>query len=371
MLFWKRIRVGHNERVILFRHKRFVKIFGPGDHVFGGLAHTMHEERYSVTSPIFASEWADYLVKERPQVVAEHFTLVETTDSQVAMVFIDNKLYRVIGPGTRILFWKGYRTVTAELVNFNDKPEVDKNRTLALTKLGHESYAMFTIVEDNKAGLLYLNGKFDQVLGPGTHGFWAARQPRIEIVDLRRQTLDVTGQEILTKDKVTLRVNISAEFKVSDPVQAGMLVKSFTETFYRLVQLAVRQTLGKRTLDEVLADKVDIDEQAAAHVRTEMAAYGVEVYGIALKDIILPGEIRDILNQVVAAEKQAQANLIRRREETAATRSLLNTANLMKDNPVLVRLKELETLERLTEKVEHLTVHGGFETLLDQFLTRK
>ena len=65
MLFWKRVRVGHNERVILFRHKRFVKIFGPGDHVFGGLAHTMHEERYSVTAPVFASEWVDYLVKER------------------------------------------------------------------------------------------------------------------------------------------------------------------------------------------------------------------------------------------------------------------------------------------------------------------
>jgi regulator of protease activity HflC (stomatin/prohibitin superfamily) len=287
------------------------------------------------------------------------------------MVFIDNKLYRVIGPGTRILFWKGYREVTAELVNFNDTPKVDENRTLALMKLGHESYATFTMVEDHKAGLLYLNGKFEGVLGPGTHAFWAARQPRIEIVDLRRQTLEVTGQEILTKDKVTLRVNISAEFKINDPVKAGMLVKNIHETFYRLVQLAVRQTLGKRTLDEVLAEKVDIDEQAVAHVRSEMTAYGVDVYGIALKDVILPGEIRDILNQVVAAEKQAQANLIRRREETAATRSLLNTANLMKDNPVLVRLKELETLERLTEKVEHLTVHGGFETLLDQFLTKK
>jgi len=93
------------------------------------------------------------------------------------------------------------------------------------------------------------------------------------------------------------------------------------------------------------------------------------VGSIALKDIILPGEMRDILNQVVSAEKQAQANLIRRREETAATRSLLNTAKLMEDNPILVRLKELETLEKLVEKVDRLTVNNGFEGLLENLVS--
>ena len=96
-----------------------------------------------------------------------------------------------------------------------------------------------------------------------------------------------------------------------------------------------------------------------------MEAYGVRVGEIALKDIILPGDIRDILNQVVTAEKQAQANLIRRREETAATRSLLNTAKLMEDNPLLVRLKEWETLEKVAERVEKITVVDGFHGLLD------
>ncbi|MBL8176305.1 MAG: slipin family protein [Bryobacterales bacterium] len=370
MLFWKRITVGHNERVLLFRRNRFIRLFTPGDHLIAGLAHTMREERYNVLAPIFASEWVDYLVKSRPDVVAEHFILVETSDIEVAIVFLDGKLYRTIGPGARILFWKGYRAVTVELVNVNDKPEIDRDRIPALTKLGRESLAVFTTIDESKAGLLYLDGKFVQVLGPGPHAHWAARSPRIEIIDLRRQAVEVSGQEILTRDKVTLRVNIIAELRVTDPVKAGTLVRSYAETFYRLLQLAVRHTLGLRTLDEVLADKTDIDPQAAANVRAEMAALGVEVGAISLKDIILPGEIREILNQVVAAERQAQANLIRRREETAATRSLLNTANLMKDHPILIRLKELETLEKLTEKVEHLTVHGGFETLIERFLSK-
>lgn len=131
----------------------------------------------------------------------------------------------------------------------------------------------------------------------------------------------------------------------------------------------MRQTLGRRTLETILAEKVDIDESVAAAVRAAMAEFGVHVGGIALKDIILPGEMREILNQVVTAEKQAQANLIRRREETAATRSLLNTARLMEDNPLLVRLKELETLEKVAEKVDRITIHGGFDTLLQRLIT--
>ena len=102
-----------------------------------------------------------------------------------------------------------------------------------------------------------------------------------------------------------------------------------------------------------------------------MSNVGVRVGAIAIKDIILPGEMREILNQVVSAEKQAQANLIRRREETAATRSLLNTAKLMEDNPILVRLKELETLEKVVEKVDRLTVTNGFNGLLADLVSIK
>ncbi len=109
---------------------------------------------------------------------------------------------------------------------------------------------------------------------------------------------------------------------------------------------------------------MSVDEAAAERVRQEMAAIGVEVGEIALKDVILPGEIRDILNKVVAAEKEAQANVIRRREETAATRSLLNTAKVMEGNPVALRLKELETLETIAGKVDNLVIHNGPKGLL-------
>jgi regulator of protease activity HflC (stomatin/prohibitin superfamily) len=137
---------------------------------------------------------------------------------------------------------------------------------------------------------------------------------------------------------------------------------------YKVLQLAVRQTLAKRSLDEVLGSRTDLDASVEAQVRAEAAEIGIRVGAIALKDIIPPGEVRDILNQVVAAEKRAQANLIERREETAATRSLLNTAKLMAENPLLLRMKELETIERIAGKVEKIHLNGGLEALVQKLL---
>jgi len=87
--------------------------------------------------------------------------------------------------------------------------------------------------------------------------------------------------------------------------------------------------------------------------------------------LILPGEMKELLNQVVHAEKAALANVIRRREETAATRSLLNTAKLMEESPILLRLKELEALEKVSEKIGSLTVFGGIDGLMKQLISLK
>ena len=103
-------------------------------------------------------------------------------------------------------------------------------------------------------------------------------------------------------------------------------------------------------------------------VRDKVAEYGVEMKSAGVKDVILPGDMKDILNQVVHAEKAAQANIIKRREETAATRSLLNTARLMDENPVLLRLKELEALDKITEKVDKLTVFGGLDGVMQDMV---
>jgi regulator of protease activity HflC (stomatin/prohibitin superfamily) len=187
----------------------------------------------------------------------------------------------------------------------------------------------------------------------------------LEDVVYRALTVEVTGQDILTRDKVSLRLNLSATWRYVDVLKAFTQLAKPTEHLYRELQFGLRAAVGTRTLDELLENKTVIDEVVTAHVRTKLTAYGIELDGAGVKDIVLPGEMKTILAQVVEAEKSAQANVIRRREETAATRSLLNTAKVMEGNPIALRMKELETLERVAERIDKISVFGGLDQVLN------
>ncbi len=181
----------------------------------------------------------------------------------------------------------------------------------------------------------------------------------------RLQTVEVAGQEILSKDKVSLRLNLTASYRVREPVEAYRATTDYGDFLYKELQFGLREVVGARTLDELLAEKEALNGAIEERARGRVTGYGLELVAVGLKDIILPGDMKAILNQVVEAEKVAQANLIRRREETAATRSLHNTARMLEQSPVLVRLKELEALERVTERIGSLTVLGGLDGVLD------
>ena len=227
------------------------------------------------------------------------------------------------------------------------------------------AYLHVTEVAEYSVGLLMVDGQLVRTLDAGVYAFWKLnRNIKVEQLDLRVQAMEVSGQEILTRDKVTLRINLSAAYQVSDPVKVRNAFQDWTDHLYRELQFGLRQAVGTRTLDTLLGEKGTLDKEVAAYVRERVAEHGIELSNVGVKDVILPGEMKEILNQVVEAEKVSQANVIKRREETAATRSLLNNAKLMEDNPTLLRLKELEVLEKVTEKVDRLTGFGGLDGVL-------
>ncbi|MDP6705892.1 MAG: SPFH domain-containing protein [Alphaproteobacteria bacterium] len=123
--------------------------------------------------------------------------------------------------------------------------------------------------------------------------------------------------------------------------------------------------VGTRSLDEVLGDKQGSNAAIGELLLAGLAGAGLEVATVGVKDIILPGDVREMVNRVIEAEKSAKANVIERREETAATRSLLNTAKLMEDNPILLRLKELEALEKVSKKIGNVIVGNGMDGVID------
>jgi regulator of protease activity HflC (stomatin/prohibitin superfamily) len=221
-------------------------------------------------------------------------------------------------------------------------------------------------VPDPGAGILYVDGKVVRRLPPGAYGFWRfSHNLAVEVLDLRVQAMEVTGQEILTRDKVSLRLNLAATWRYTDVLKAFEQLAKPADHLYRELQFGLRAAVGTRSLDELLENKTVIDEVVSAYVRDKLSAFGLEIDSVGVKDIVLPGEMKTILAQVVEAGKAAEANVIRRREETAATRSLLNTAKVMEDNPTALRLKELETLERVAERIDKISVFGGLDQVLN------
>lgn len=369
MLGRTRVLVNENERALHLYKGEIKGILTPGEHMLASRRGSLQIEVHDLARPAFVSNYEKALFDKLPHVAGEHLTVVETKAGEVSVIERDGRIHTALGPDSRLALWTAAGPWTATAIDVSDAPTVEPKLYRRLAQAGALAHVSTISVADGQASILFVDGEMKAKLAPGTHAFWTpGRTVQSKLVDLKRQSLEVTGQELLTRDRVTIRVNLAAEYRVTDPVKVVTETKDFAEALYRALQYAFRKTLGAMTLDQILENKVTVDVEAAEKVRTDMAALGVEVSEITLKDVILPGEMRDILNQVVAAQKEAEANVIRRREETNATRSLLNTAKVMAENPVMLRLKELEALETIAGKVERLTVHNGTGGLMNDLV---
>jgi regulator of protease activity HflC (stomatin/prohibitin superfamily) len=146
---------------------------------------------------------------------------------------------------------------------------------------------------------------------------------------------------------LTLRMNALVTYVIKDARRAVSAAYDVRQSLYREVQLGLRAVIGGRELDSFLTGKDEVAQELEQQVREQATALGLEVRSVGIKDVILPGEMKDLMNRVTEAKKAAEANLIARREETAAMRSQANTAKLLAENPTLMRLRELEVLEKV------------------------
>ena len=379
MLVYRKFLVRKHERALLYKNGDFVRFLQPGTHyVFDPLVRVT-VERFNIAEPLFAHRLVDLLVKEYAEDVARLFTVVDTGANEVAVIYENGRFAGVIGPERRVLYWKGIVDVTAEMVDIDVHFEVAPRIAKALVadaiekRLRIDGNAIYVReVPDAHVGVLYVNGKLVRELEPGLHVFWKVnRGIAVNLFDKRIMTLEVGGQEILTKDKVGLRVNVTANYEFENVLKAVQAAKDPLDFLYKEIQFGLRAAVGTRTLDVLLEDKGAVDRAVFDHVHDKFTEMGIQVRGIGVKDIILPGDMKDILGKVVEAEKVAQANVIRRREETNATRSLLNTAKVMENNPTALRLKELEALEKVTEKIGTISVFGGLDGVLNELVRIK
>jgi regulator of protease activity HflC (stomatin/prohibitin superfamily) len=223
-------------------------------------------------------------------------------------------------------------------------------------------------VDRDHVGVLFIDGKYIRTLSPGPYAFWRGRSDaRLVELDMREQMLEIAGQEIMTRDKVSLRLNAQATYRIRDARLSVERSSDVHQSLYREIQLALRAVTGARLLDEFLIDKESVASEMKLAVASVAEALGVEVLSIGIRDVILPGDMKTLLNRVTEAQKAAEANLISRREETAAIRSQANTAKLLADNPTLMRLRELEVLEKIAA-TNKLNIVLGEKGLADRVI---
>lgn len=369
----QRITVKKNERALLLRNGDFERVLHSGTHWLLAGLDRLRVETFALEQPAFTHGLADYLMAQEPAVVAAEFVQVNLAEHAVGLRSENGLLVEILPPGTRRLYWKGLVDVAVQVVDLRAGAELPAELTARLqhTQLRQRPVTglggvLQVQVPDGHCAIFAIDGKFERLLTAGSYAFWKyGRTLTVELVDLRLQAVEVSGQDIMTRDKVTLRLNLSATYRITDVLRAFGQLHKPVDYLYRELQFALRAAVGTRTLDELLENKTVIDEIVGAHMAAKLQPYGLALESVGVKDIVLPGEMKTILAQVVQAEKQAQANVIRRREETAATRSLLNTAKVMEDNPIALRMKELETLERVAERIDKISVFGGLDQVLN------
>ena len=378
-LMRKTVTVAENQRVLMLKSQQLADVLLPGKHKMWDFKNELEFITFDINQLFFSEKNADRLFRNS-ETLRNHISHWKLSSSEVGLLYVDDLLQGIVAPGEHIYVWKDTGELRLETLSIDDNLSVDEELLFLINRAGANSASRLirssrtvaikpiadVAVAKEHVGLLYVNGKFVRRLQAGQHAFWQFNHTiEVKAFDCRTQMLEISGQEILSKDRVSLRINLSANIKVLDPELAARSVDKVEDYVYKTLQLALREAVGTKSLDDILLDKLYVNETVKQLVSGQLDDIGISLVNVGVKDIILPGEMKAILNQVVEAQKAAEANVIKRREETSATRSLHNTAKVMENNPTLMRLKELEALEKVSDKIGNLTVYGGLEGLMN------
>lgn len=356
----QRIKVNAYEVGLVFRDGKLEKIITTGTYWF---RYRYKVEVYNILQPFLPA--MDLAVLLTNQELADLLIVTEVQDNEMVLVMENGLAKTILQPG-RYAYWKS--PVRYTFMRFNmETVDVPADVPSALLTRGPLAAFVRSIdVAPHENALLFVNGVFREILHPGIYFFLRNAIPvNVIKADMRKQAVDISGQEILTRDKAALRINAWAQYRITDAAQALLYTREYDKQLYVRLQLVLREFISGLSFDELLEKKDSVGLQVKEKLATDLTALGVELDNVGIRDIILPGDMREIMNQVLVAEKKAQANSITRREETAATRSLLNTAKLMEENAILWKLKEMEYVEKIADKISAININGN-GTLADQ-----
>lgn len=350
----KRVRINAGKVGLVFKKGDYLRVITQGKHWLGFNQRVL---MYDLANTFVAPIALELLLKD--ETLKAILDVVEVKDGELVLVYEKGNFKTVLTAG-RYVYWKGLierEFVRADLSKIYITEKIDKS---LFSNYELSKYIRAFEVATYEKAVLLVDDVYTKTLDGGTYRFWRNDTTiKIAKADLRQLQLEISGQELLTKDKAAIRINFYTQYKVTDIEKALLENKDYEKQLYITMQLALRAYVGAYTLDELLERKDNIAEAVFEDVKASATKLGVNVLNCGIRDVILTGEMKEIMNQVLVAQKRAQANIITRREETASTRSLLNTAKLMEENDMLYKLKEMEYVEKIADKIGEITVAGN------------
>ena len=345
MFFIKRVKIRSFERGFYFKNGEFKRMLGQGTHWIKYPFLTARIDVMSMREPWIPHTDLDVIVKSGA--LGNDAIVLDLKDYQRALVWIDERFDSVLGPGLYAL-WTKFRDVRTEVVDVTRVRFTHDNLEVISKSRGATEIFNIVLVDEGYKGVYFRDGKFIEILEPGKYLFWKDfGKVKVYHVDMRENVIDISGQEIITADKVTLRMNTVVTYRVTDAYKSVTASEDSKQAVYREAQLALRAAVGTFSLDTLLTEKDTVAGDLEKTIRDRASDFGIQIIALGIRDVILPGDMKDLMNKVIEAKKVADANLIMRREETAAMRSQANTARILESNPTLMRLRELDVLEKI------------------------
>ena len=360
---FRSIKIKPHERGLLFRDGAFVSVLRPGRHWYLDPLFKLRLYVVSPRNPWLLHEDLDLIVKSGT--LGNEAVIVDLKDYERALVWIDGRFAAILDKGLYAL-WTTEHEVRVETIDARTMQFVHADLA-AILRLQQAAQLLEVLnVGPAHAGIWFRDGEYQATLGPGMYAFWkGVGKLVLHDVDLKEQVLDISGQEIMTADKVTLRLNALVAYRISDPLRSLTEVDGPSQALYRAAQLVLREAIGAKELDTLLNGKEALAREMSEALRARAAELGMTIVSTGVRDVILPGDMKELMNKVTEAKKAAEAALITRREETAAMRMQANTAKVLESSPTLMKLKELEVLEKVAGKA-NLTVVLGEDGLANR-----
>ena len=364
--------IADHEIGFLFKNSRLNRIFEPGFKVATSIIREAKLEIHDVSKEIQDMYLMKLLWKEHHKKLSQYLGYTETSNHQAALIYHDDRLVNFIGPSSFYLWWRALHEVTIVPINVMQEYTIDADLLAALRSLKGTDVSKeldrgirFEYIEPKQVGLLSVDGKFQKKLTPGKYAFWQyIRSIKIINLDLRIQSIELKDQELITVDGVSLSLDLWGNYKIQDPEKAAFELADYREFIQLELQSQLRRFVSQSTLDQVLLQQDALNTTICKNLKDQFSQYGIELIKVGIKKLGLPDSVKAIMNQVVEAQKRAQANEFKRDDQETALRSLKRIAKEMENNPLLLRLKELEAMDQVSRKINSISVTGGLEGVI-------